>query len=80
MLSLTVEDYESMITLLTEWLYIAAQMPHGTHAQQNVQRTVQRAGRVAAHRRAAVPDRGDTVWRDCGEPVHAGCGNPIRRK
>jgi UDP-2,3-diacylglucosamine pyrophosphatase LpxH len=42
----TVEDYESVITLLTEWLYIAAQMPHGTHAQQNVFRAAQRAGRV----------------------------------
>jgi UDP-2,3-diacylglucosamine pyrophosphatase LpxH len=44
----TLEDYESVITLLTEWLYIAAQMPHGTHAQQNVFRAVQRAGRVGA--------------------------------
>jgi UDP-2,3-diacylglucosamine pyrophosphatase LpxH len=42
----TIADYESTITLLTEWLYIAAQMPHGTHAQQNVFRAVQRAGRV----------------------------------
>ncbi len=44
----TIEDYESTITLLTEWLYIAAQMPHGTHAQQNVFRAVQRAGRLAS--------------------------------
>jgi UDP-2,3-diacylglucosamine pyrophosphatase LpxH len=42
----TIDDYESTITLLTEWLYIAAQMPHGTHAQQNVFRAVQRTGRV----------------------------------
>ncbi len=42
-----VEDYESVTTLLTEWLYIAAQMPHGTHAQQNVFRAAQRAARVA---------------------------------
>ena len=35
-------DYESVTTLLTEWLYIAAQMPHGTHAQQNVFRAAQR--------------------------------------
>jgi UDP-2,3-diacylglucosamine pyrophosphatase LpxH len=42
-----VEDYESVTTLLTEWLYIAAQMPHGTHAQQNVFRAAQRAGRFA---------------------------------
>jgi UDP-2,3-diacylglucosamine pyrophosphatase LpxH len=40
-------DYESVTTLLTEWLYIAAQMPHGTHAQQNVFAAAQRAGRVA---------------------------------
>jgi UDP-2,3-diacylglucosamine pyrophosphatase LpxH len=42
------EDYESVTTLLTEWLYIAAQMPHGTHAQQNVFRAAQRAGRVGS--------------------------------
>jgi UDP-2,3-diacylglucosamine pyrophosphatase LpxH len=44
----TIEDYESVITLLTEWLYIAAQMPHGTHAQQNVFHAVQRVGRAAS--------------------------------
>jgi len=43
-----IEDYESITTLLTEWLYIAAQMPHGTHAQQNVFRAAQRAGRLAS--------------------------------
>jgi UDP-2,3-diacylglucosamine pyrophosphatase LpxH len=42
----TIEDYESVITLLTEWLYIAAQMPHGTHAQQNLFHAAQQAGRV----------------------------------
>ena len=42
----TIEDYESVITLLTEWLYIAAQMPHGTHAQQNVFRAAGRAGKI----------------------------------
>lgn len=42
-----VEDYESITTLLTEWLYIAGQMPHGTHAQQNVFRAAQRASRFA---------------------------------
>jgi Calcineurin-like phosphoesterase len=51
-----IEDYESVITLLTEWLYIAAQMPHGTHAQQNVFRAAQRAGRVASV--AGAPIRG----------------------
>jgi UDP-2,3-diacylglucosamine pyrophosphatase LpxH len=44
----TIEDYESVITLLTEWLYVAAQMPHGTHAQQNVFHAVQRVGRAVA--------------------------------
>jgi len=44
----TIEDYESVITLLTEWLYIAAQMPHGTHAQQNVFRAAQRVGRLGS--------------------------------
>ncbi len=42
------EDYESITTLLTEWLYVAAQMPHGTHAQQNVFRALQRAERLGA--------------------------------
>ena len=44
----TIEDYESVITLLTEWLYIAAQMPHGTHAQQNVFRAAQRVGQLGS--------------------------------
>jgi UDP-2,3-diacylglucosamine pyrophosphatase LpxH len=52
----TIADYESTITLLTEWLYIAAQMPHGTHAQQNVFRAVQRAGRIASA--LGLPARG----------------------
>jgi UDP-2,3-diacylglucosamine pyrophosphatase LpxH len=52
----TIADYESTITLLTEWLYIAAQMPHGTHAQQNVFRAVQRAGKVVAT--LGLPARG----------------------
>ena len=43
-----IEDYESITTLLTEWLYIAAQMPHGTHAQQNVFRAAQRASRFVS--------------------------------
>ncbi len=49
-------DYESVTTLLTEWLYIAAQMPHGTHAQQNVFSAAQRVGRVAQV--AGAPARG----------------------
>ncbi len=52
----SIEDYESVITLLTEWLYVAAQMPHGTHAQQNVFRAAQRAGRVGSA--LGVPLRG----------------------
>ena len=52
----TIADYESTITLLTEWLYIAAQMPHGTHAQQNVFRALQRAGRLAST--LGLPARG----------------------
>jgi len=52
----TIEDYESVITLLTEWLYIAAQMPHGTHAQRNVFRASQRAGQVASA--LGLPARG----------------------
>jgi UDP-2,3-diacylglucosamine pyrophosphatase LpxH len=43
-----IEDYESVITLLTEWLYVAAQMPHGTHAQRNVFRAAQRVGRLGS--------------------------------
>lgn len=43
-----IEDYEAVTTLLTEWLYIAAQMPHGTQAQRNVFRAAQRAGRFAS--------------------------------
>jgi UDP-2,3-diacylglucosamine pyrophosphatase LpxH len=52
----TIEDYESVITLLTEWLYIAAQMPHGTHAQQNVFRAAERAGRI--EHALKLPQRG----------------------
>jgi UDP-2,3-diacylglucosamine pyrophosphatase LpxH len=43
-----IEDYESVTTLLTEWLYVAAQMPHGTHAQKNFFRAVQRAERLGS--------------------------------
>lgn len=71
-----VEDYESVTTLLTEWLYVAAQMPHGTHAQQNVFRAAQRAGRLASA--LALPLRGakrlaaelrDRGVGDGGEPL-----------
>jgi UDP-2,3-diacylglucosamine pyrophosphatase LpxH len=49
-------DYESVTTLLTEWLYIAAQMPHGTNAQQNVFSAAQRVGRIV--QKLGVPIRG----------------------
>jgi UDP-2,3-diacylglucosamine pyrophosphatase LpxH len=51
-----IEDYESVTTLLTEWLYVAAQMPHGTHAQQNVFRAAQRGARLGST--LALPVRG----------------------
>ena len=64
-----IEDYESVTTLLTEWLYIAAQMPHGTHAQQNVFRAAQRAGRFAQALGAPVrgAERLAAKLRDRGE-------------
>lgn len=69
-------DYESVTTLLTEWLYVAAQMPHGTHAQQNVFRAAQRAGRVVttagapmrAARRAAAALRDRAEGEAAGLP------------
>jgi UDP-2,3-diacylglucosamine pyrophosphatase LpxH len=44
----TEADYESVITLLTEWLYVAAQTAHGTEAQRSVFRAGNRAGKIAA--------------------------------
>ena len=44
----TEEEYESVITLLTEMLYTIAQLPHGTAAQRSVYGTAQRAGRMLA--------------------------------
>lgn len=69
----TIEDYESTITLLTEWLYIAAQMPHGTHAQQNVFRAVQRAGRFAST--LGLPARG--IKRLAAELRDRGVGDSV---
>jgi UDP-2,3-diacylglucosamine pyrophosphatase LpxH len=43
----TLEDYESVTTLLTEVLFTIAQLPHGTAAQRNVYGTAQRVGRTA---------------------------------
>jgi len=39
----SVEDYESVITLLTQLLYTIAQLPHGTAAQRNVYGALQHA-------------------------------------
>jgi UDP-2,3-diacylglucosamine pyrophosphatase LpxH len=69
----TMADYESTITLLTEWLYTAAQMPHGTHAQQNVFRAVQRAGRLAST--LGLPARG--IKRLAAELRDRGVGNLV---
>lgn len=68
-----IEDYESITTLLTEWLYIAAQMPHGTHAQQNVFRAAQRASRFAQALGAPVrgAERLAAKLRDRGAPAGA---------
>jgi UDP-2,3-diacylglucosamine pyrophosphatase LpxH len=44
----TLEDYEGVITLLTELLFTIAQLPHGTAAQRNVYGLGQRVGRVAS--------------------------------
>ncbi|MEX0972742.1 MAG: metallophosphoesterase [Solirubrobacterales bacterium] len=75
----TIEDYESVITLLTEWLYIAAQMPHGTHAQQNVFRAVQRAGRLGSA--LGLPVRGvkrlAAELRDRGAGDRTGTGEEL---
>jgi UDP-2,3-diacylglucosamine pyrophosphatase LpxH len=69
----TIEDYESVITLLTEWLYIAAQMPHGTHAQQNVFHAVQRVGRAVSA--LGLPLRG--AKRLAAELRDRGVGNGV---
>jgi hypothetical protein len=71
-----IEDYESVTTLLTEWLYIAAQMPHGTHAQQNVFRAAQRAGRFAQALGAPVrgAERLAAKLRDRGQGETNGAG------
>jgi Calcineurin-like phosphoesterase len=43
----TVEDYESVITMLTELLFTIAQLPHGCAAQRSVYGAGQRAARIA---------------------------------
>jgi hypothetical protein len=43
----TVEEYESVTTLLTEVLFTIAQLPHGTRAQRNVYWAAQQVGRLA---------------------------------
>lgn len=71
----TIADYESVMTLLTEWLYIAAQMPHGTHAQQNVFRAAQKAGRFL--NALGLPVR--AVRRFGAELRDRGFGSPAER-
>lgn len=43
----TVDDYESVITLLTELLFTIAQLPHGCSAERSVNQAAQRFGGVA---------------------------------
>jgi predicted phosphodiesterase len=50
----TVDDYESVITLLTEALYTIAQLPHGTEAQQSVYGAAQRIGHILNRAEAPV--------------------------
>jgi UDP-2,3-diacylglucosamine pyrophosphatase LpxH len=68
-----IEDYESVTTLLTEWLYVAAQMPHGTRAQQNVFRAAQRAARVGSA--LGLPLRGARRLADGLRELGAGEGD-----
>ena len=51
----TLADYEATTTLLTEWLFAVAQLPHGTTAQRNVFELGQRAARATA--RLSAPRR-----------------------
>jgi len=51
-----VEDYESVITLLTQLLYTIAQLPHGTAAQHNVYDALQHAETIVDN--VASPARG----------------------
>lgn len=42
----TIEEYEALITLLTEELYTLAQVPHGTAVQRNVYAAAQRIANI----------------------------------
>jgi len=44
----TIEEYEAVITLLTDELYTLAQLPHGTEAQRIVYRRARRLGQLGA--------------------------------
>ena len=66
-----------MITLLTEWLYIAAQMPHGTHAQQNVFRAAQRAGTPRLGAGRAGPRREAARRASCATAASATAIEPL---
>ena len=51
----TVDDYEATITMLTAFLYLVAQLPNGTHAQQRAFEVFQRTAH--ALRASAAPMR-----------------------
>jgi UDP-2,3-diacylglucosamine pyrophosphatase LpxH len=51
----TVDDYEATITILTAFLYLVAQLPNGTHAQQRAFEAFQRTAH--ALRASAAPVR-----------------------
>ena len=51
----TVDDYEATITMLTAFLYLVAQLPNGTHAQQRAFEAFQRTAH--ALRAGAAPMR-----------------------
>ncbi len=51
----TVDDYEATITMLTAFLYLVAQLPNGTHAQQRAFEAFQRTAH--ALRASAAPMR-----------------------
>lgn len=52
----SVDDYEATITMLTAFLYLVAQLPNGTHAQQRAFEVFERTAR--ALRASAAPVRG----------------------
>jgi UDP-2,3-diacylglucosamine pyrophosphatase LpxH len=80
----TVDDYEATITILTALLYLVAQLPNGTHAQQRAFEVFQRTAR--ALRTSAAPVRaveraarwlGSSLEAFDGGRQHAGQGPEI---